>query len=384
MRVLVVGAGPVGLMFCAKLSRYGHECILIERNPLHHTLSRASTLQPAALECLKEFSFLPRLIARGQCIHGLMSWDVDRDFKNICSYNLIAGETPYPFRLHVNQSLLRDELIGFLRQYPSCTILDQADVTSVLLNSSAHGVALRVKLRGSSHLEQILHGDFLVVSDGAKSVLRTQLEIDFDGFDLPAPVVRFSVDSIPEALSRELAGVSYLKRFGSSVSCLKMLDGWRFILRPTIAEVSEALFSSDWIRKKLAITFQFLIQPSWWKTISGMRDSYRVSQRVASSRVRQRAILIGDAAHITNTRGGFNLNFGIIEAHSLATSFSKGMYLDDLWSWSHRWSTLTRSVLLPRTARLLFGQTPFQSLGSSDQKEILMRASLLDCLDVTD
>ena len=143
MRVLVVGAGPVGLMFCAELSRYGHECILIERNPLRHTLSRASTLQPASLECLKEFAFLPRLIARGQCVHNLMSWDVDRDLKNICSYDLIDGETPYPF-LHVNQSLLRDELIRFLLQCPSCTMLDQADVTSVLSNGSAHGVALRV------------------------------------------------------------------------------------------------------------------------------------------------------------------------------------------------------------------------------------------------
>ena len=384
MRILIVGAGPVGLMFCARLSKDGHECILIEKNHLRHTLSRASSLQPASLECLDEFGFLPRLIAQGQRIDELMSWDLDHDLKNTCSYDLIRDETLYPFRLHVNQSILRDQLIQFLQECSSCTILDQAEVTSVISNSSDHGVSVRVKLRGSSDLVQILHGDFLVISDGAKSVLRSQLGIDFDGFDLPAPVVRFSVDSIPEALSRELAGVSYLKRFGSSVSCLKMLDGWRFILRPTIAEVSEALFSSDWIRKKLAITFQFLIQPSWWKTVSGMRDSYRVSQRVASWRVRQRAILIGDAAHITNTRGGFNLNFGIMEAHSLATSFSKGMYLDDLWSWSHRWSTLTRSVLLPRTARLLFGQTPFQSLGASDQKEILMRASLLDCLDVTD
>jgi len=127
-----------------------------------------------------------------------------------------------------------------------------------------------------------------------------------------------------------------------------------------------------------------MIHPSWWQTVSGVRDSYRVSQRVAGTRVCHRAILIGDAAHITNTRGGFNLNFGIMEAYSLASSFSKGMYLDDLWNWSHRWSSLTASVLIPRAASLLFGKTPFQSLGASDQKEILMRASLLDCLDVKD
>ena len=384
MRILVVGAGPVGLMFCAQLCKYGHECILIERNHLRHTLSRASSLQPASLECLKGFGFLPRLIAQGQRVDELLSWDLDQDLKNTCSYDVIRDETLYPFRLHVHQSILRDELIRFLQEFSFCTILDQAEVVSVVSNGSDHGVAVRVKLRGSSDLEHIVHGDYLVVSDGAKSSLRSQLGIRFDGYDLPSPVVRFSVDSIPESLNDELAGVSYLKCSESSVSCLKMLDGWRFILRPKLSEVSEALLGSGWIRGKLAETFQSLIQPSWWQTVAGVRDSYRVSQRVASTRVCHRAILIGDAAHITNTRGGFNLNFGLMEAHSLASSFSKGMYSMDLACWSHRWSSLTASVLLPRAASLMFGKMPFQSLGASDQKEILTRASLLDCLDVKD
>ena len=384
MRILVVGAGPVGLTFCAQLSKYGYECILVERNHLRHTLSRASSLQPASLECLKGFGFLPRLIAQGQRVEELLSWDLDRDVKNTCSYDLIRDETFYPFRLHVHQSILRGELISFLQEHPSCTILDEAEVISVVSNSSDQGVAVRVKQRGSSELEYTLHGDYLVVSDGAKSSLRSQLGLCFDGYDLPSPVVRFSVDSIPESLNDELAGVSYLKCAESSVSCLKMLDGWRFIFRPKLSEVSEALLGSEWIRGKLAATFQSMIQPSWWQTVSGVRDSYRVSQRVADTRVCQRAILIGDAAHITNTRGGFNLNFGLMEACSLASSFSKGMYSEDPVCWSHRWSSLTASVLMPRAASLLFGKTPFQSLGASDQKEILMRASLLDCLDVKD
>ncbi len=382
MRILIVGAGPVGLMFCARLSKDGHECILIEKNHLRHTLSRASSLQPASLECLDEFGFLTRLIAQGQRIDELMSWDLDHDLKNTCSYDLIRDETLYPFRLHVNQSILRDQLIQFLQECSSCTILDQAEVTSVISNSSDHGVSVRVKLRGSSDLVQILHGDFLVISDGAKSVLRSQLGLRFDGYDLPVPVVRFSVDSIPKSLHEELAGVSYLKHSKSSVSCLKMLDGWRFILRPRVSELSEALLGSGWIRDKLATTFQSLIQPSWWHTVSGVCDSYRVSQRVSATRICQRAVLIGDAAHITNTRGGFNLNFGLIEAFSLAASFSKGMYHDDLVCWADRWSSLTTSILLPRAASLLFGKTPFQSLVESDQKEILIRASLLDCLEV--
>ena len=76
------------------------------------------------------------------------------------------------------------------------------------------------------------------------------------------------------------------------------------------------------------------------------------------------------------------MNFGLMEACSLASSFSVGLFCDHLERWSRRWSSLTASVLMPRAASLLFGKTPFQSLGLSDQKEILIRASLLDCLDV--
>ncbi len=80
-------------MFCAQLSKYGHECILIERNHIRHTLSRASSLQPASLECLGGFGFLPRLMAHGQRIDELMSWDLDHGLKNTCSYNLIRDLT---------------------------------------------------------------------------------------------------------------------------------------------------------------------------------------------------------------------------------------------------------------------------------------------------
>ena len=381
MRILVVGAGPVGLMFCAKLSSYGHQCVLIEKNPIHHTLSRASSLQPASLECLAGFGFLPRLMAHGQRIDALMSWDLDHGQKQSCSYELIRDLTLYPFRLHVNQSFLRDELIHYLRSSSSCTILDQTLVASVVSNSPDHGVALRVKLRGASDLKQTFHGDVLVVCDGAKSSLRSQLGLRFDGYDLPAPVVRFSVEKVPSVLNHVLAGVTYLKCSESSVSCLKMLDGWRFILRPRPHEVSDALLGSGWIREKLSVVFQSLIQPSWWQTVAGLHDTYRVSQRVTETRVCKRAILIGDAAHITNTRGGFNLNFGLMEACSLASSFSEGLFFDQLERWNRRWTSLTTSVLMPRAAKLLFGQSPFQSLGRSDQKEILVRASLLDCLD---
>ena len=136
MRILVVGAGPVGLMFCAKLSSYGHQCVLIEKNPIHHTLSRASSLQPASLECLAGFGFLPRLMAHGQRIDALMSWDLDHGQKQSCSYELIRDLTLYPFRLHVNQSFLRDELIHYLRSSSSCTILDQTLVASVVFQFS--------------------------------------------------------------------------------------------------------------------------------------------------------------------------------------------------------------------------------------------------------
>src|SRR5689334_16154720 len=61
--VLVVGAGPAGLMAAVELSRHGAPPRLVERAPAAHTQARATAVQPGGLEILAQAGIAERFIA---------------------------------------------------------------------------------------------------------------------------------------------------------------------------------------------------------------------------------------------------------------------------------------------------------------------------------
>ena len=380
MRILVVGSGPVGLMFCARLSQGGHDCVLIEQNRFDQTFSRASTLQPATLELLSELNCLSDLQSYGEVVSEVMFWNLDHCTQSYSSYLTLSGSTRFPYRLHLHQSFLRERLIAELQTHRCCQLVEQSQAVAVRLHRHDQGVSVDVKLRGVSGLTETFYGDYLILCDGSHSHLRQQLGLRFDGYDLPTPVVRLSVPVIPESLEACLAGVSYLQSANRSLSCLKMPDGWRFVLRPSLSEVRHAVADSLWARQCLVDCFADFVPSRCWFSLPAKRDSYSVAQRSTATRRVKRVFVLGDAAHITNTRGGLNMNFGLLEAYSLASCFLRDHGLDELDRWNVFWSGLTESALMARTTQLLNGRTPRFLNTSNDERSSLMRSSLLDLL----
>ena len=380
MRILVIGAGPVGLMFCARLSQGGHDCVLIEQHRFDQTFSRASTLQPATLELLSELNCLSDLAPYAEVISEVMAWNLVKGTQRYSSYQMLSGCTRYPYRLHLPQSVLRERLLAELQNRSCCHLLEQSQAVAVHFDRHDQGVSVDVKFHGTSQLTETFYGDYLILCDGAHSELRQQLGLRFDGYDLPTPVVRLSVPEIPECLEEHLAGVSYLQSAKRSLSCLKMPDGWRFVLRPSLSEVMQAVADTNWARECLADFFADLVPSRRWSSLPAKCDSYRVAQRTVTTRRVKRVLVLGDAAHVTNTRGGLNMNFGLLEAYALASCFLTDVGLDGLDRWNCCWSGLTESALMARTTQLLHGRTPHFLIASNDERGSLMRSSLLDLL----
>ena len=74
------------------------------------------------------------------------------------------------------------------------------------------------------------------------------------------------------------------------------------------------------------------------------------------------------------------MNFGLLEAYSLASCFLNNAGLDQLEHWDLFWSGLTRDALMARTTQLLGDRTPRFLHASDDEHGLLMRSSLLDLL----
>ena len=393
--VLVVGGGPVGLLTAFRLRQCGLACTVVEQHSWARNRSRASTFQPAVLDRLAGLGLTAPLVAAGVRVDRIRSWDLRTGIHQELDYAVIASQTLHPFRLHLEQAALRRLLLQRLAAPggPPVALLEHHRAEVLELNEAGEGVRLRLRPATGGDRRVQLAGRWLVVADGARSSLRQQLGLDFAGVDLPEPVLRLTLPALPEAITQRLVGVTYLQATARSLSVLRMPEGWRLILRPLVHECQRALADDSWARAVLSELFASLVEPAWWQATPLHIDHYYVAQRCVPERQVGAALVVGDAAHVTNTRGGLNMNFGLLEALALAEALASGSSAGStnraLARWALQWQGHTLDALLPRTSRLLAGGTPLDGRSpqlageGSDQLESglrLRQASLLDLI----
>ena len=113
-RVLVVGAGPVGLVAACSLAMDGIPVTVVERSRELPMDLRASTFHPPTMDMLDRFGVMDNLIERGLiCPH----WQFrDREKGVVATFDLglLAGETNHPYRLQCEQWKLTEKLRDML------------------------------------------------------------------------------------------------------------------------------------------------------------------------------------------------------------------------------------------------------------------------------
>lgn len=184
--------------------------------------------------------------------------------------------------------------------------------------------------------------------------MRRSLGIAFEGEDYPDKILRVMTTDDLTVLLPGLAPVSYLHHRGRSASFLRMADCWRIILRvPKEVDDTTAL-DPDWILARL----RDVIPDCDALPTVVMKDVYGVSRRVAASYRKGRAVLVGDSAHITNTRGGMNMNCGIHDAFAIATAIVEAVRHGDdaaVAAAADERRRVATQMLIPRTDRNVAG-----------------------------
>jgi 3-(3-hydroxy-phenyl)propionate hydroxylase len=306
-RVLIAGAGPVGLVAAANLVRHGVPVSVLEAGPDLSEESRASTFHPPTLDMLAELGVAQPLIAQGLIApkfqfrskpHGLMA---QFDFSNI------ADVTRHPFRLQCEQSKLTRILRESLAKNPDFEITFSSPVQQVKQDSG--GVTVTIEREGRTDTQT---GRWLIGADGARSDTRRSLAVEFEGFTWPE---RFLVVSTPfdfHSAIPDLVSVNYVADPRRWHFLLQIPGLWR-VMFPVSPEESDDLALSPAFAQSLMAT-----------VITGISNYdiahttlYRVHQRVAKTFRVGHAFLVGDAAHINNPLGGMGMNGGIHDAMNL-------------------------------------------------------------------
>ena len=308
-RVLIVGAGPVGLTAAANLVRNGVPVTVFEAGADLSMESRASTFHPPTLDMLDTLGAAKPLIAQGLPAPKFQYRTMRHGILAQFDFAAIADATAHPYRLQCEQSRLTRILYEQLRGQPGFDLHFNSTVGQV--SQDGGGVTVTIARNGATETHS---GRYLIGADGARSDVRRSLSIDFDGFTWPD---RFLVISTPFDFYGVIPGLA-------PVSYVADPQRWRFLLQiPGLWRVMFPVSADE--SDETALTPEFA-QALMATVVPGISDYeiahttlYRVHQRVAKTMRLGRSFLVGDAAHINNPLGGMGMNGGIHDAVNLTT-----------------------------------------------------------------
>ena len=347
-QVVVAGAGPVGLVAALVLAKAGVDVLVLEKRGALTAASKASTFHPSTLEILDTLNVMETVLAEGEIVRKIQYRTPDGPFAEFVMADL-AERTAYPFRLHLEQARVTPLLLAQLQALPNARVLFDAEFTAV--EQLDAGVLVRAGLDENA-VE--IRAEYLLGTDGAHSAVRQALGIAFDGVVYPDKILRVMTTDDLDAVLPGLAPISYLFNGAKSVSFLKMPDCWRIILRVPASTPEETALRDEWLAARLQE-----VLPSW-TTLPGIvdRDVYGASRRVASAYFVGRAFLAGDSAHVTNTRGGMNMNCGIHDAFVLANAMIRALReqrSELVEAAAIERKRVAEEMLIPRTERNISG-----------------------------
>lgn len=321
--ILIVGAGPVGVVAALSAVQKGFKVTLVESSDRIDDSPRAATTHSSTLEMIDAVGLLDQFIKEGLVARYFDFWDQPR-MKHVTRFDhdLLRDETPFPFVVQTEQHKLARMGIEKLKTYADASVLFETTLESLTQTDGAvHAIV-------SSNGERYsIASDYLVAADGARSTVRKLLEIPFDGMTWPERFVVITVLNDFEAM----LGCSYRNYLSAPRDWGNLFkvagdDGkgrWR-VVYPSRGEGDDAVDLAD---EQVFERLQRI------HAIDGgydvvHRNIYRVHQRVAETFRRGRVFLAGDAAHVNNPIGGLGLNSGIhdvMELTEMLTNVSRGV-----------------------------------------------------------
>lgn len=305
--VLIIGAGPTGLVLALWLTLLGVRIRIIDRTAESGTTSRALAVQSRTLEFYEQVGLADAVVERGRRVRAVNLWVAGKKAAHVAFADMGVGFSPFPYPLIFPQDEHERLLIDRLGDLGV-----EVERRTELLDFDEANEGIVARLRGPDGTTQNCEAAFIAGCDGAHSTVRDRVEIGFPGGTYEHLFYVADVEARGAAMNGELhVGLDrtdFLAVFPLKGEARARLIG---TVREDAEHQQDKLAWADVSRRVIAWMDIDVAKVNWFST-------YRVHHRVAERFRSGRAFLLGDAAHIHSPVGGQGMNTGIGDAVNLS------------------------------------------------------------------
>ncbi|KAF9046226.1 FAD binding domain-containing protein [Panaeolus papilionaceus] len=327
--VLVVGAGPAGLMACNALTKMGLKVHILDKRPQKVVVGQADGLQPRTLE---SYDLLRRIHEEGNQMHIAAFCNPGPD-GGIQLTERVPDVAPssarYPYQITIHRGVIEEVFANSMRasdvkvDRPVIPVaLEVSSDPGVLNDFNAYAIKATVErpgntAQGTDKTTEIIHSKFVIGADGAHSWVRQQCGIAMEGeqtediwgvIDFKVPETNFP-DIRNRCMVHSVSGsCMIIPREDEKVRFYILLD-------------EKNVMTNGKVTRKQMLPYQFATPEEFeWFTI------YIIGQKVAAKfSFHDRVFIVGDACHTHSPKAGLGMNASMNDSHNLVWKIANVM-----------------------------------------------------------